>query len=52
MSYVELNIKDMRRLLSILSDYFGDKKMTKEDVALRQKIEVMHVSELEWEEEE
>jgi len=52
MSYVELNIGDLKRMLSILSDYFGDKKMTKDDITLKQKLEVMHTAEIEWTEEE
>ena len=50
MSYVELDIKDMKRMLSILSEYFGDKPMTDNDKTLRRKLEVMHKAELDWEE--
>ena len=48
MSYVDMTAKDLARMLSIMSAYFGDKKMKEEDVDLRKKLEVMHKSELEW----
>jgi len=51
MSYVELNVKDFKRILSILSDYFGEKTMDDKDKLLRQKLEVMHKAETEWDEE-
>ena len=51
MSYVELNTNDLKRLLSIMSEHFGNKPMTKEDIKLRQKMEVMHQSETEWDKE-
>lgn len=51
MSYVELGVKEYRRLLSIMSEYFGKKIMTKQDTQLRKKLEVMLESELELEEE-
>ena len=48
MSYVDMTAKDLARMLSIMSAYFGDKKMKEEDIDLRKKLEVMHKSELEW----
>jgi hypothetical protein len=51
MSYVEFSPKDLKRLLSILSEHFGKKPMTDDDMKLRQKIEVMHEAETEWEKE-
>jgi len=51
MSYVEFTIKDLKRILSVMSDYFGNKPMTEEDLKLRNKIEVMHEAEMEWEKE-
>ena len=48
MSYVEFSTKDLKRLLSILSEHFGKKPMTNDDLKLRQKLEVMHESEIEW----
>lgn len=50
MSYVDLTVKDLKRLLSIMSEHFGKKPMTDDDLKLRNKIEVMHEAELEWEE--
>ncbi len=41
MSYVDLNGKDLVRVLSIMSEFFGDKEMTELDVKLRKKLEVM-----------
>ena len=52
MAYVELQIKDLTRLLSIMPEHFGDKPMTDGDIKLRQKIEVMHQAESEWDNEE
>ena len=52
MSYVEFDIKDLRRLLSIMSEHFGDKPMTEEDLKLRNKLEVMHQAEIDWNEDE
>ena len=49
MSYVDLSIKDLKRILSIMSDYFGEKEMTEEDKDIRNKLEVMFKAELEWE---
>jgi len=49
MSEVDLNSKDLKRILSILSDYFGKRKMDKFDNSLRKKLEVMLDSELEYE---
>jgi len=48
MSYVDMTAKDLARMLSIMSAYFGDKKMKEADNDLRKKLEVMHKSELEW----
>ena len=48
MSYVELDITDLKRMLSILSEYFGEKQMSKADTTLRRKLEVMHKAEIEW----
>lgn len=52
MSYVEFNAKNLARMLSIMSDYFGSKKMSEDDVDLRKKLEVMHKSEMEWQKEQ
>lgn len=49
MSYVELKPKDLKRILSILSEYFGAKGMDKFDKKLRNKLEVMLEAELEYE---
>lgn len=49
MSYVDFNIKDLKRMLSILSDYFGSKEMSDADRKLRNKLESMHEAELEYE---
>lgn len=49
MTDVELNLKDYKRLLSILSDYFGEKKLKGEDTKLRNKIEVLHDAEVQLE---
>jgi hypothetical protein len=43
-----MTAKDLARMLSIMSAYFGDKKMKEADIDLRKKLEVMHKSELEW----
>ena len=48
MSYVEIGAKDLARMLSIMSDYFGKIEMSEDDVTLRNKLEVMHKSEMEW----
>jgi len=52
MSYVEFNVKNLARMLSIMSDYFGKKEMSEDDVELRKKLEVMHKSEIEWQKEQ
>lgn len=52
MSYVELSVSDLKRMLSVLSEFFGNKPMTEGDILLRQKLEVMHTAELEWESED
>ena len=52
MSYVEIGAKDLARMLSIMSDYFGKKEMSEDDVTLRKKLEVMHKSEMEWQKEQ
>lgn len=49
MTDVELNLKDYKRLLSILSDHFGEKKLKNEDTKLRNKIEVLHDAEVQLE---
>ena len=41
MSYVDLDLKNLVRILSIRSELFGDKPMTEDDKKLRQKLEVM-----------
>ncbi len=41
MSYVDFNLKDLTRILSIMSELFGNKKMSEDDVKLRKKLEVM-----------
>lgn len=41
MSYVDFGIKDLQRILSIMSEFFGQKKMSEEDVKLRNKLEVV-----------
>lgn len=51
MTEVELELKDLKRILSICSELFGDKKMSEEDTKLIKKLEVMHESEVEWEKE-
>ena len=48
MSYVDMTAKDLSRMLSIMSAYFGDKEMIQDDIDFRKKLEVMHKSELEW----
>jgi hypothetical protein len=52
MSYVEFNAKNLSRMLSIMSDYFGSKEMSEDDVELRKKLEVMHKAEIEWQKEQ
>lgn len=52
MSYVEFTMNDLKRLLSIMSEHFGKKPMTNNDLKLRQKIEVMHEAEIDWAKEE
>jgi|TARA_R100001530_G_scaffold44042_1_gene33449 hypothetical protein len=52
MSYVELVARDLSRMLSIMSDYFGSKEMSEDDVSLRTKLEVMYKSEIEWQKEQ
>lgn len=49
MSYVDFTEKDYKRMLSILSEHFGNKPMTKADISLRGKLEVMLQAEMEWE---
>jgi len=49
MSYVDFNIKDLKRMLSILSEFFGNKEMTESDRKLRVKLEAMHEAELQYE---
>jgi len=52
MSYVEFTAKNLSRMLSIMSDYFGSKEMSEDDVELRKKLEVMHKAEIEWQKEQ
>lgn len=52
MSYVELGVKEISRMLSIMSDYFGSKPMSEDDIDLKTKLEVMHKAEVEWEKDE
>jgi len=52
MSYVEFTAKNLSRMLSIMSDYFGTKEMSEDDVELRKKLEVMHKAEIEWQKEQ
>ena len=42
MSYVDMTAKDLARMLSIMSAYFGERDMSPADVDLRKKLEVMH----------
>lgn len=49
MSYIELTTSDLRRILSILSSYFGQCGMDKFDKKLRNKLEIMLESEVEYE---
>ncbi len=51
MSYVDFNTGDLKRMLSILSEHFGDKPMSDDDISLKSKLEVMHKAEIEWEDE-
>lgn len=50
MSYIELNEKDLRRILSILSEYFGKRGMDKFDKKIRNKLELLLESEVEYNE--
>ena len=52
MSYVELGVKDLKRMLSVFSEHFGSKPMTDGDIVLKQKLEVMLQAEIEWMKEE
>lgn len=52
MSYVEFNAKNLSRMLSIMSEYFGSKEMSEDNVELRKKLEVMHKAEIEWQKEQ
>lgn len=49
MSYVDLDVKDLRRMLSIFSEQFRDRVMTEADEKLKKKLEVMLEAETEWE---
>ncbi len=51
MSYVDLNTRDLKRMLSILSEHFGNRPMSDDDISLKRKLEVMHRAELEWDDE-
>lgn len=48
MSYIDLDEKDVARMLSIMSEYFGNKDMTVADTRLRKKLEAMHQAEIDW----
>ena len=48
MSYVEIGAKELSRMLSIMSAYFGDKKMSEDDINLKKKLEVMYQAEKDW----
>jgi len=50
MSYVDLNVKDLRRMLSIFAQLFVDKPLTEADEKLKKKLEVMLEAETDWEE--
>ena len=49
MSYIELTTKDLRRILSILSEYFGERGLDNFDNKLRNKLEIILESESEYE---
>lgn len=51
MPEVEFNIKDYRRLLSIMSEYLGKKKLKPIDSRLKSKLEVMLEAEIELDKE-
>ena len=48
MSYVEIGAKELSRMLSIMSAYFGDKEMSEDDINLMKKLEVMYQAEKDW----
>ena len=48
MSYVEIGAKELSRMLSIMSAYFGDKEMSEDDINLKKKLEVMYQAEKDW----
>lgn len=50
MSYIDLGEKELARMLSIMSERFGSKPMSLDDVKLRKKLEAMHQAELDWKE--
>ena len=43
-----MGIDDLKRILSVFSEHFGDKPMTENDITLKQKLEVMLKAELDW----
>jgi len=49
MSYVELDIVEYKRILSILSQYFESMGMDDLDLKLRNKLEIMLEAEIKWE---
>jgi len=51
MSYVDLDVKDLKRMLSIFSEQFRNKEMSDADEKLKKKLEVMLDAETEWENE-
>jgi hypothetical protein len=48
MSYIDFGERDIARMLSIMSEHFGEKPMSIDDVKLRKKLEAMHHAEVEW----
>jgi len=51
MPEVELNVKNYRRLLSIMSEYMGKKKLKPIDAKLKGKLEVLLEAEIELDKE-
>jgi len=51
MPEVELNVKDYRRLLSIMSEYLAKKKLKPVDLKLKNKVEVLLEAEIELDKE-
>tara|TARA_R110002126_G_scaffold130753_1_gene274291 strand:+ start:2925 stop:3092 length:168 start_codon:yes stop_codon:yes gene_type:complete len=50
MSYIDLGMKDISRMISIMSEHFGKKPMSFDDVKLRKKLEAMYLAEKTWNE--